>query len=62
MRCLGQFSKREDWCLTLLTECGLPWFVDVINSPSEEMVTATEYCLVSIVKCMARLNDKVINN
>ena len=36
------------------------WFVDVINSPSEEMVTATEYCLVSI-KCIARLNDKVIS-
>ena len=43
--------------LRVLRECGLPWLLDLLNSPREEEVTATEYALQAIVRSLAGIPD-----
>lgn len=49
IRSIGELCKKsEEICKCVLTNCGIPFFLDILNSKSEETVNASSY----VIQCM----------
>ena len=45
-RCIGEMSKKgQEIAKDILKECGIPFFMDILNSHSEEVVNASSYII-----------------
>ena len=46
IRTIGELAKKsEEIARAILKECGVPFFLDVVNSDNEEVVNASSYIL-----------------
>jgi hypothetical protein len=46
IRTIGELAKKsQEIARAILTECGVPFFLDVVNSDNEEVVNASSYIL-----------------
>ena len=46
IRCIGEMSKKgQDVAKDILKECGIPFFMDILNSHNEETVNASSYII-----------------
>ena len=46
IRCIGELSKRNrQSVLAILQSCGIPFFLDILNSKEEETVNASSYVI-----------------
>lgn len=42
----------------ILTEVGIPWFLDLMNSKDEDQVNATQYVFQTLLNTLAGMNIK----
>ena len=57
IRTIGELAKKNiDIARSILQECGIPFFLDIVNSNNEEVVNASSYILQ--VKCIQILKSK----
>lgn len=46
IRCIGEMCKKtQDIAKSVLKECGIPFFLDILNSDNEEVVNASSYII-----------------
>ena len=46
IRCIGELCKKtQDIAKSVLKECGIPFFMDILNSDNEEVVNASSYII-----------------
>ncbi|KAF2355056.1 UNC-45/Cro1/She4 central domain [Trinorchestia longiramus] len=57
IRTLSQLASDVDKTLKILHECGLPWVLEVLNSPREPEVTAVEYCMQCMLRALTGIPD-----
>ena len=52
IRCIGELCKKGiDICKDVLKSCGVPFFLDILNSKNEEVINASSYIIqVSLKK------------
>jgi hypothetical protein len=61
-RCIGEMAKKSsEYVLSILSNCGVPFFLDILNSKSEETITASSYVIQLILDTLseAKLMKKV---
>jgi len=58
VRTLAQLTARQEWCLLMLTELGLPWLIDVLNSTEEQQVNAAEYLFQALLNTLSGLKEE----
>merc|ERR1711879_501473 len=50
IRCIGQLcQKGQDFVKDVLKECGVPFFLDILNTKNEEVVNASSYVIQTIL-------------
>ena len=51
IRCIGELCKKGiDICKDVLKSCGVPFFLDILNSKNEEVINASSYIIQVSVK------------
>ncbi len=46
IRCISELAKKsEEMCKTILSACGIPFFLDILNSKDEETVNASSFVI-----------------
>ncbi|KAL1502590.1 hypothetical protein ABEB36_007712 [Hypothenemus hampei] len=60
IRVIGELCKHsEKKTLAVLKEVGIPWFLEILDSNSEEVVNAAQYCLQCILNTLSGMENKV---
>ncbi|XP_047471995.1 LOW QUALITY PROTEIN: protein unc-45 homolog B-like [Penaeus chinensis] len=57
-RAFSEFCKDLDRAKMVLTEVGIPWFLDLMNSKDEDQVNATQYVFQTMLNTLAGMNIK----
>ncbi len=54
-------KKSRDYVLSILTNCGVPFFLDILNSKDEETINASSYVIQLILDTLseAKMMQKV---
>ena len=62
IRCIGQLcQKGQEFVKEVLKECGVPFFLDILNTKNEEVVNASSYVIqVSCTQC-SEIRKKVVS-
>ena len=42
----------------ILQELGIPWLIDLTNSPNEEQVNSAQYCIQTIINMLSGIDLK----
>lgn len=51
IRTIGEMCKKtQDIAKTVLKDCGIPFFMDILNSHNEEVVNASSY-IIQVIMC-----------
>ena len=60
IRCIGELCKKGiDICKDVLKSCGVPFFLDILNSKNEEVINASSYIIqVSLKKIREIISRK----
>lgn len=54
IRCIGELCKKSDVrAKDVLKECGIPFFMDILNSHNEEIVNASSYIIQVILNTLS---------
>lgn len=54
IRCIGELCKKtKEICKEVLKSCGIPFFLDILNTKDEETVTASSYVIQIILDTMS---------
>ena len=57
LRCIGEISKKnKEYVLAILTNCGVPFFLDILNSNDEETLNASSYVIQLILDSLSDAN------
>jgi len=57
IRCIGEISKKNrEYVLAILTNCGVPFFLDILNSNDEETLNASSYVIQLILDSLSDAN------
>ena len=52
IRCIGELCKKGiDICKDVLKSCGVPFFLDILNSKNEEVINASSYIIQVSALC-----------
>ena len=53
-RCIGELCKKsQERAKDVLKECGIPFFLDIVNSHNEEVVNASSYIIQVILNTLS---------
>jgi hypothetical protein len=53
IRCIGELCKKsQERAKTVLKECGIPFFMDCVNSHNEDVVNASGY-IIQVLKAFS---------
>ncbi|KAK7872199.1 hypothetical protein R5R35_001759 [Gryllus longicercus] len=52
--CLNNVTRTKD----VISEAGMPWFLEVLNSPKEDQVNAAQYCIQTILNALSGMENK----
>ncbi|XP_050302471.1 protein unc-45 homolog B [Anthonomus grandis grandis] len=59
IRIIGELCKHsEELTNIVLKDVGIPWFLEIIDSKNEEVVSAAQYCLQSILNSLSGMENK----
>jgi len=58
IRTLSQLTCRQEWCVLMLKEVGLPWLIDALNSTEEDQVNSAEYLIQALVTTISELKEQ----
>ncbi|CAG9770799.1 unnamed protein product [Ceutorhynchus assimilis] len=59
VRIIGELCKHsEDKTKTVMKDVGVPWFLEILDSKNQEVVTAAQYCLQCILNSLSGMENK----
>ncbi len=54
IRCIGELTKKsQEIAKSVLKDCGIPFFLDILNSQEEEVVNASSYIIQCILNTLS---------
>lgn len=60
IRIVGEICRHSvDKAKVVLKDIGLPWFLEILDSGSENQVTAAEYCMQTILNTFSGMDNKL---